>query len=97
MTGHNSDLKAIAERANNLMDEKERAAEDLKELFIEAKAAGHDVAALKKAIARQREDADKRKKRLELEEMVATYTAALGDLASTELGRASIARIQTAG
>ena len=98
-TGHNSDqdTKALGERINRLMDQIEDGKSDLKDLYTEAKSNGHDVPALKKAVARQREDADKRKKRLELEEMVATYTAALGDLASTDLGRASIARIQTAG
>jgi len=98
-TDHNSnqDTKALGERINRLMDQIEDGKSDLKDLYVEAKSNGHDVPALKKAVARQREDADKRKKRLEQEEMIATYEAALGAFKDTELGRASIARIQTAG
>jgi len=90
--GHNSDqdTKALGERINRLMDQIEDGKTDLKDLYTEAKSNGHDTGALKKAIARQREDADKRKKRLEQEEMIATYTAALGGLADTDLGRAAI-------
>lgn len=98
-SGHNSDgdTKALGERINRLMDQIEDGKTDLKELYTEAKSNGHDVPALKKAVARQREDAEKRAKRLTQEEMIETYEAALGPFKDTELGRASIARIQTAG
>ena len=98
-TDHNSnqDTKALGDRINRLMDQIEDGKSDLKDLYTEAKSNGHDVSALKKAIARQREDADKRAKRIALEEMVATYTAALGGLADTDLGRAAIENIRAVG
>lgn len=98
-TGHNSDqdTKALGERINRLMDQIEDGKSDLKDLYTEAKSNGHDTGALKKAIARQREDADKRAKRIALEEMVETYTAALGGLRDLPLGRAAIENITRAG
>jgi uncharacterized protein (UPF0335 family) len=98
-TDHNSnqDTKALGERINRLMDQIEDGKSDLKDLYVEAKSNGHDVPALKKAVARQREDADKRKKRLEQEEMIATYTAALGGLSDLPLGKAAIENIRAAG
>ncbi|AEI71053.1 hypothetical protein [EBPR siphovirus 2] len=49
-------LKTIAERINRLEEEKKAIADDIKEVYAEAKANGYSVAILRKAIKRAQRD-----------------------------------------
>lgn len=86
-----SEIKSIIDRAVRLEEEKRRAAEDLKELYAEAKANGHDVPALKLLVKEALETEAKRAKREAAEEMAEVYRRALGQLADTPLGSAAVA------
>ena len=68
-------LKAFIERIERLEEEKRGIAEDIKEVFSEAKGQGYDVKALRKIIALRRQDADERR---EAEAILETYLNALG-------------------
>lgn len=65
--GHNSGevagiagdhLKAIVERLERLDEEKRAVAEDMKEVYAEAKGSGLDTKVIRKIIARRKRDAD---------------------------------------
>lgn len=75
--GHNSNsqLKSICERINNLEDEKKNIADDIREIYAEAKSNGYDVPALRAVIKRQRADAQKL---AEHEAMVEVLMTSLG-------------------
>lgn len=75
--GHNSNaqLKSITERINRLEDEKKEAADNIRDVYAEAKSNGYNPAALRVIIRRQRADA---KKAAELQADVDAYMAALG-------------------
>jgi uncharacterized protein (UPF0335 family) len=49
-------LKALAERAMNLLNDRDAVNEDLREVFHEAKEAGFETKILRKAIAEERKD-----------------------------------------
>jgi uncharacterized protein (UPF0335 family) len=68
-------LKAFIERVERLEEEKRQIAEDVKDVYAEAKANGFDVKILRKIIALRRQDADERR---EQEEILETYLRALG-------------------
>ena len=70
-------LKSIIERAERLIAEKEEIAEQLKEVFSEAKGSGFDVPTLKKVIARRKKD---RAKVQEEDAILDTYLVALGEV-----------------
>lgn len=91
--GNNSqaEIKSIVARIEKLEEDKSAIAADIKEIYVEAKSNGFDVAALRAVIRARREDTPKREAR---EAIIETYLAALGDLASTPLGRAAIERIE---
>ena len=77
MEGHNSSgqLKSITERINNLEDSKKATADDIRDVYAEAKSNGYNPAALRVIIRRQRSDA---KKAAELQADVDAYMVALG-------------------
>lgn len=85
----NNQLQSIIERIEKLEDEKSIIAEDIKEVYAEAKGNGFDVKILRKIVALRKQDADKRR---EEQALLATYMAALGMLADTPLGQAAIER-----
>ena len=89
--GNNSarDLASIIDRIEAMEADKRGIAEDIKDVYTEAKGRGYDTAALKEIVKRRREDAQKRETR---EAIVDTYLAALGQLADTPLGQAALAR-----
>jgi uncharacterized protein (UPF0335 family) len=100
--GHNSEaahrfakdhLKAFVERIERLEEEKKALADDIRDVYAEAKGNGFDVKALRAVIKLRKEDTDKRKER---EAILETYMQALGMLADTPLGQAAMARVGAA-
>jgi len=95
--GHNSvneiaaqRLLSIIERIERLEEERKALAEDVKDIYREAKSAGYDVPTIRLLIKRRAEDAAKREER---EALLETYLAALGQLADTPLGNAAMGRL----
>lgn len=78
-SGHNSNaqLKAITDRINRMEDEKKVIADDIRDVYAEAKGNGFNPKALRVVIRKQRADA---KKAAELAVDVDAYMAALGML-----------------
>ena len=71
-SGH---LRAYVERLEKLEEEKRAIADDIKEVYAEAKGTGFDTKALRKIISMRRQDKDKRR---EEEAMLELYLSALG-------------------
>lgn len=78
-TGHNSvagpALRAFLERIERLHEEKKAMADDIAEVYGEAKGNGFDVKVMRKLVALRRQDADKRR---EEQEVMDLYMSALG-------------------
>lgn len=70
-----SRLKSIIERVERLEEEKTALAEDIKEVFGEAKATGFDVKIIRQIIRLRKIELDKRR---EAEMLLETYKAAIG-------------------
>jgi uncharacterized protein (UPF0335 family) len=68
-------LKAIIDRVERLEDEKSGIAQDIRDVYAEAKGNGYDVKALRKLIAMRKRDQAELKAELEIME---TYGHALG-------------------
>lgn len=68
-------LRAFIERIEKLEEEKRAIAEDIKEVYGEAKGNGFDVKVIRKIVSIRRQDRDKRR---EEEEILDLYLAALG-------------------
>ncbi|HXW28359.1 MAG TPA: DUF2312 domain-containing protein [Xanthobacteraceae bacterium] len=68
-------LKAFVERIERLEEEKKTIADDIRDVYAEAKANGFDTKALRVVIRMRKEDADERK---EHEAILETYLHALG-------------------
>jgi uncharacterized protein (UPF0335 family) len=80
--GHNSgdtsvsdQLRSIVERVERLEEEKAGIADDIKDLYAEAKGNGFDVKALREIVRKRKQDRDKLK---EHNELVRLYCASLG-------------------
>lgn len=75
--GHNSNaqLQSITERINRLEDEKKQTADDIRDVYAEAKSNGLDPKALRVIIRRQRAD---KAKLAEHEAVVELYMQNLG-------------------
>lgn len=73
--GHNGQLKAITERINRLEDDKKTIADDIRDVYAEAKSNGYNPKALRMVIRKQRADA---KKEAELEADLDAYMVELG-------------------
>ena len=69
-------LRSFVERIERLAEEKKTTADDIKDVYAEAKANGFDVKALRAVIRMRKEDADER---AELEAVVETYLEALAE------------------
>jgi len=89
--GHNSkeQLRLIVERVERLTEEKQSIADDIKDVYAEAKGNGYDVKALRAVIRRRKQDAAAL---AEHEAILETYMLALGMLADLPLGQAAIER-----
>jgi uncharacterized protein (UPF0335 family) len=70
-------LKAFIERIERLEEEKKTIADDIKDVFAEAKANGFDVKAMRAVLRMRKQDVDERK---EHEAILETYLVALGML-----------------
>lgn len=71
-SGH---LKAFIERIERLEEEKQALAEDIKDVYAEAKGTGYDVKILRKIVTLRRQDSNKRR---EEDEILDLYMSALG-------------------
>lgn len=74
-SGHNGQLKAITDRINRMEDEKKVIADDIRDVYAEAKGNGFNPAAIRAIVRRQRQDA---KKLAQFEADVETYMVSLG-------------------
>jgi uncharacterized protein (UPF0335 family) len=70
-------LKAFVERVERLEEEKKAIADDIRDVYAEAKANGFDVKALRAVVRLRKEDVNERK---EYEAVLETYMHALGML-----------------
>jgi uncharacterized protein (UPF0335 family) len=70
-------LKAIVERVERLEEEKKAIADDVRDVYGEAKANGYDIKALRTVVRLRKQDANERK---EQEAILETYLHALGML-----------------
>ncbi len=70
-------LKAFIERVERLEEEKKAIADDIRDVYSEAKGNGFDVKALRTIVRLRKQDADERR---EQEAILETYMHALGML-----------------
>jgi uncharacterized protein (UPF0335 family) len=70
-------LKAFVERVERLEEEKKAIADDVRDVYAEAKANGYDVKALRTVVRLRKQDVNERK---EYEAVLETYLHALGML-----------------
>ena len=75
---NNNQLKSIVERIERLNEEKKTIADDIKEVFAEAKGNGYDVKVLRMVIRLRARDLDERK---EEEAILDLYLQAVGETA----------------
>lgn len=68
-------LRAFVERIERLEEEKKSIADDIKDVYGEAKAMGYDVKVMRKVVAIRKQDQNER---LEHEAILDTYLHALG-------------------
>lgn len=68
-------LRTIVERIERLEEEKKSVADDIKDVYGEAKANGYDTTVLRKIVALRKQDQNSR---LEQEAILDTYMHALG-------------------
>lgn len=69
-------LKSFIERVERLEEEKKNIAEDIKEVFGEAKAVGFDTKIMRKVIKLRKQDLESRQEEEQLTEL---YLAAIGE------------------
>jgi len=86
-----SHLRAFIERIEKLEEEKRAIADDIKDVYAEAKGTGFDAKIIRKIVSMRRMD---REKRREEEEILDIYLTALGDFIDTPLGSAAVSRAQ---
>lgn len=82
-------LKSFVERVERLSEEKKSIADDIRDVYAEAKATGYDPKAIREVIRLRRQNKEKLQT---FEATVESYRHALGDLADTPLGAAAIER-----
>lgn len=74
-SGVGARLRSFIERVERLEEEKKALAEDIKEVYAEAKGNGFDVKTMRKIVALRKKDPDDR---AEEDALLDTYMAALG-------------------
>lgn len=83
-------LRQFIERIERLEEEKAGIAEDIRDVYAEAKATGHESKIIRQIVKLRKMDQQKRQEQEELLEM---YMSALGMLSDTPLGQAAIGRV----
>ncbi|MCG6204172.1 DUF2312 domain-containing protein [Rhodopseudomonas sp. HC1] len=73
----NDQLKSIVERVERLEEDKKGIADDIRDVYVEAKGNGYDVKALRTIVRLRKQDANER---AEQETILETYMQALGML-----------------
>lgn len=77
--GHNSDpddrLRLLIERVERLEEEKQNVADDIKDVYLEAKAVGYDAKIMKQIVRLRKMAEDDRR---EMETILDLYKSALG-------------------
>ena len=68
-------LRLLVERVERLEEEKKGIADDIKDVYLEAKAVGYDVKTMRKIVALRKISVDDRR---EAEALLEVYKAALG-------------------
>lgn len=89
--GHNigaDQLRLFLERIARLEEEKQGIADDIKDVYLEAKSQGFDTKIMRIIIRDQKLEKHVRDER---DALIETYKAALGMLSDTPLGRAALA------
>jgi uncharacterized protein (UPF0335 family) len=81
-------LQSFINRIERLEEEKRAMAEDIREIYKEAKSQGYDPKIMRKVVALRRLDAAERQ---EQEALIAAYRDALGMLSDLPLGQAALA------
>jgi uncharacterized protein (UPF0335 family) len=79
-------LRSIIERIERLEEEKQAIAEDIKEVYAEAKANGYDTKTLRAVVRIRKQDTAERQ---EAEALLDLYLAALGMAAATPTAEAA--------
>ncbi len=82
-------LRLFIERIERLNEEKQGIADDIKDVFAEAKGQGYDVKTMRQIIKLRKMEKDVRD---EQEALLEVYKEALGMLADTPLGEAAMRR-----
>jgi len=83
-------LESFIQRIERLNEEKDNITADIKEVYAEAKSSGYDDKIMRKIIAeRKKDEAD----RIEEQMLLEAYKNALGMLADTPLGQASLNKV----
>lgn len=85
----NNQLVSIVERIEKLEDDRALLANDIKDIYAEAKGNGFDPKIIKKLISMRKKNAEERERE---EELLQTYMSALGMLSDTPLGQAALRR-----
>ena len=80
-------LRAFIERIELLESEKQTIADDIKQVYAEAKGNGYDAKIMRKVVSLRRQDRDKRR---DEEELLDLYMESLGDLRDTPLRQAAV-------
>jgi len=83
-------LRSYIERVERLEEEKKSLADDIKDVFAEAKSNGFDVPALRHILKLRKQDAEEREAR---QTVIETYMHALGMLADLPLGQAALRNV----
>ena len=79
MAGTNGALRAFIERIERMESEKKAIADDIKEIYAEAKGNGYDTAVIRLIVKIRKMDADQR---MEQEAILELYMAELGMIAA---------------
>ncbi len=92
--GHNSgvaadQLKSFIERIERLEEDKKGIADDIRDIFAEAKGSGFDTKIMRQVLRLRKKDSAERQ---EEQAILDLYLQALGMLAGTPLGNAAIER-----
>lgn len=68
-------LRSVIERIERLEEEKKNIADDIRDIYLEAKSEGYDVKVLRKLVSLRKKDPDKRR---EEDELLDLYMSTIG-------------------